>query len=608
MTSNEIRQKFLKFFEKKEHTLVPSSPLIPTDPSVLFTTAGMQQFKDYYTGKLDPETTVHPGVGGPVGKNVASIQKCLRTSDIDEVGDERHLTFFEMLGNFSFGGYWKKEAIRYAWEFLEGILPEKIKNQKSKNKNKSQNPKLLITVFGGDAEVPPDEESYKIWRDEIGIPEELIEKRGREDNFWGPTGAEGPCGPTTEIHLNGTEIWNLVFNEYYCGSDKTLTQLKQRGVDTGMGLERLAMVLQDKQTVFETDLFGPLMAEINAQLKMQNATLQSKVQHPERIQRIIADHTKAAVFLASEGIFPSNAERGYVLRKLLRRAIRYGKLLDMPSLFLLPLAQKVIEIYQAAYPELQNKQPDILTIIEKEEEKFEKTIAQGLKEFEKIATKGEISGENAFYLYESYGFPWELTEELAKERGIEISRREFEGAFQKHKEISRAGRERKFGGHGLILDTGELKAATEEEVGKVTRLHTATHLLQAALRRVLGPEVRQAGSDITAERTRFDFTFPRKLTPQELKKVEELVQEKIDEDLPVVMREMSFEQAVKEGALTVAGAHYPSQVKVYSVNNFSKEVCGGPHVEHTGQVGKFHILKEEAVGAGVRRVRATVED
>jgi alanyl-tRNA synthetase len=579
MNSYEIRKKFLDFFKTKGHAIVPSSSLIPTDPSVLFTTAGMQQFKPYFLGEQSPW-----------GKNVASVQKCLRTSDIDDVGDDRHLTFFEMLGNFSFGGYWKKEAIQLAWEFLTVACKLSTAN-------------FSITVFGGDNEVPADRESYRIWREEIGIPEEFIQQCGREDNFWGPTGAEGPCGPTTEIYINGTEIWNLVFNEYYCDKDKTLTPLEQKGVDTGIGLERLAVVLQNKLTVFETDLFEPMMSIFDAEFQVSNS---KQIPDTQRIKRIIADHTKAAVFLASEGIFPSNAERGYVLRRLLRRAIRYGRVLGLPKLFLIPLAQRAIDIYRETYPELSIHQTDILTILNKEEEQFEKMLGQGLKEFERLAAKGELD-ENSFYLYESYGFPLELTEELARERGIKIDRQKFQEAFKKHQEISRAGREKKFGGHGLILDTGEIRAATTEELEKVTRLHTATHLLQAALRHVLGPEVRQAGSDITAERTRFDFTFSRKIRGEELEAIEKLVQEKIDENLPVTMREVLLEQALAEGALTVPGARYPERVKVYSVDNFSKEVCGGPHVENTGKIGKFKILKEEAVAAGVRRVRATVE-
>lgn len=583
MGSNEIRKRFLEFFEIKGHKIVSSSSLIPADPSVLFTTAGMQQFKPYFLGEKSPW-----------GPNVASCQKCLRTSDIDEVGDEKHLTFFEMLGNFSFGGYYKREAIRYAWEFLTNNLQLTTDN-------------LFITVFAGDEEMSGDEESYKIWRDEIGIPEKMIKRCGREDNFWGPTGAEGPCGPTTEIHINDVEIWNLVFNEYYCDKEKKLTPLKQKGVDTGMGLERLAMVLQNKHTVFETDLFNLLIGVINSKLKTQNPKLQLKTQNLERIKRIIADHMKASVFLATEGILPSNIERGYVLRRLLRRVIRFCKMLELSDDFLTKAVNSVIEIYREPYPELLSRQADIITIIQSEKEKFEKTLVQGLKQFEKIAARGAISGQEAFYLYESYGFPWELTQELAVERGFKIDYGEFDTALKRHQEISRTGQERKFGGHGLILDTGEIRAVTKEEVEKVTRLHTATHLLQAALREILGPEVRQAGSDITAERLRFDFTFPRKLTIQEISVVEDLVRKKIDEDLPVKMQEILFSEAVAMGALTVPGMHYPEKVKVYIINGFSKEVCGGPHVEKTSQVGKFRILKEESVAAGIRRIRATVD-
>ncbi|MDI6603289.1 MAG: alanine--tRNA ligase-related protein, partial [Patescibacteria group bacterium] len=340
MTSKELRQAFLVFFEKKGHKIVPSSSLLPTDSSVLFTTAGMQQFKSYYLGELSP-----------YGKNVASCQKCFRTSDIEEVGDECHLTFLEMLGNFSFGGYFKTEAIKLAYQFLFKEL-------------KLPPDKAIFTVFGGDREVPEDKESLEIWK-KLGIPENKIKKCDRKDNFWGPTGKEGPCGPTTEIHFNNLEVWNLVFNEYYQDRNKKLTPLKQKGVDTGMGLERLAMIVQEKPSVFETDLFEPIIKEIsNFQLPISNL----------KAQRIIADHIKSSVFLISEGIFPSNVERGYVLRRVLRRAIRYGKLLNLPKNFLVPLAQRVIEIYKDVYPEVKSNETDILTIIQNEEEKFEKTL------------------------------------------------------------------------------------------------------------------------------------------------------------------------------------------------------------------------------------------
>ena len=365
MTFAKLRRDFLAFFEKRGHKIVPSSSLMPTDPSVLFTSAGMQQFKPYYLGEKSP-----------YGLNVATCQKCFRTSDIEEVGDESHLTFLEMLGNFSFGGYFKKEAIKLAFELVNSTF------QIPKSK-------MTITVFGGDKEVPEDKESAEIWK-KLGIPEEKIKKCGREDNFWGPTGEEGPCGPTTEIHINGIEVWNLVFNEFYQNKNKKLTPLEQKGVDTGMGLERLAMVAQNKPSVFETDLFEPFIREL-----------------PEtniKARRIIADHIRGSVFLISEGILPSNVEQGYILRRILRRTIRYGKLLNLVKQFLIPLAQRVIEIYKDIYPELKSKEADILTVIQNEEEKFEKTLEIGIKQFGKVALRGAISGKDAFPLFDTYGF------------------------------------------------------------------------------------------------------------------------------------------------------------------------------------------------------------
>ena len=564
-SSPELREKFLDFFEKKGHKIVPSSSLIPTDPSVLFTTAGMQQFKPYYLGEKSP-----------YGPNVATSQKCFRTSDIEEVGDNRHLTFLEMLGNFSFGDYFKEEAIKLAYELLN-------------SKFQIQNSKMTVTVFKGNADVPRDEESVKIWG-KLGFSEEKGNLRfaGREDNFWGPTGLEGPCGPTTEIYVKGLEIWNLVFNEYYQDREGKLTPLKQKGVDTGMGLERLAMIVQNKPSVFETDLFEPIIQEIS-NLKSQISKLN------EKAVRIIADHIKSAVFLISEGILPSNVERGYVLRRILRRAIRFGKLLNLPKNFLIPLAQRTIKIYQDIYPEVKQKENDILTVIQNEGEKFEKTLESGLKQFEKISQKGDISGIDAFHLYDTYGFPLELTEELAKEKELGVDKKGFEEAFKKHQEISRAGAEKKFGGIG--------KDTTYE----ATKLHTATHLLHAALRKILGTNVKQMGSDITSQRLRFDFSHPQKLTPDEIKKVEDLVNQKIQEDLEVKKEEMGYEEAIKLSALAFFKEKYPDKVSVFSIGSFSKEICAGPHIKRTSELGHFKIIKEESAGANLRRIRAILE-
>jgi len=609
MNSEDIRKSFLDFFAAKSGSvIVPSSSLVPNDSSVLLTTAGMQQFKPYFTGELDAKKDFG-------SLNTVSIQKCFRTTDIDEVGDKTHLTFFEMLGNFSFGlpgqgGYFKREAILWAYEYVTQILkisPERI----------------TVTVFQGDKEVPKDEESFDIWHKEVGMPKERIKLSGRQDNFWGPTGDEGPCGPTTEIYVDGIEIWNLVFNQYYCtrtnaddggqrGRDMDLGQRSQSesaksvlrkletpGVDTGMGLERLTAVLQGVEEVFETDLLHPLVSKV----------YEIAPGLDERVIRILADHLRASVFLIADGVRPSNKEAGYILRRLLRRILGYQITYDIHKDLFKEAVGVVSGKYGKFYPEVA-KSKEILTILEEEKTKFQKAIALGLAEIKKYE---KIGGAEAFYLYETFGLPFELIKELSAKEAVEnLTRQDFEKEFAKHQEISRAGAEKKFGGHGLLLSTGELKAKDAEELKKVTRLHTATHLLQAALRRVLGSEVSQRGSDITAERTRFDFSFPRKLLPEEIKNVENLVNEAIQKDLPVNFIEMEKKEAEKTGALYFFREKYPERVKVYYAGHslrdaFSKEFCGGPHVSHTLEVGNFKIVKEEAVGAGVRRIRAMVQ-
>lgn len=590
MQSSEIRKKFLEFFAGKGHAIVKSSSLRPDDPSVLLTTAGMQQFKRYYTGELDP-------VKDFGSKRTTSAQKCFRTSDIEEVGDRTHLTFFEMLGNFCFGthlggtsetgsDYWKSEAITWGYEFVTeelGISPDRI----------------TVTVFAGDADVPFDKESYDIWRDVVGLPVARISKQGRKDNFWGPTGNEGPCGPTTEIYVDGIEIWNIVFNEFYCHKDKTLETSKTPGIDTGMGLERLTAMLQGVDNVFETDLFHPLMDAINAVAP----------QLDERTARIFADHLRAAVFLIADGVRPSNKEAGYILRRLLRRVLAYAVKRDVHGDIFAPVLSAVQEKLGGVYPEVM-KTEEILAVINDERDKFSAVVANGLKE---LSRHKVIGPKEAFYIYESFGLPFELIIELAsKEATGGLRREDFDKEFEKHQEISRAGAEKKFGGHGLALDTGELKAKDDVELQKVVRLHTATHLMQAALREVLGNNVSQKGSDITAERTRFDFSFSRKVTPVELKKVEEIVNKKIQEDLPVAFQELPKDEAAKTGALHFFNVKYPEKVKVYYVGHslsdaYSKEFCGGPHVNHALEIGMFKIIKEEAVSSGVRRIRAVVQ-
>lgn len=599
MTSNEIRKKFLQFFKEREHTVVPSSSLVPDDPSVLLTTAGMQQFKPYYS-ELDPTTTVHPLISKPVGKNAASVQKCFRTSDIDEVGDESHLTFFEMLGNFSFGGYFKKEAIKYGYDFITG-------------KDWMNLPIEYVTVFDPSKVpdddwrkgVPFDEESYEIWK-EIGLPEEKI-KRDGVDVFWGPTGNEGPCGPTTEIYIKtpdgkAVEIWNIVFNEFYRGSDMKLTPLKTPGVDTGMGLERLVMVSGKSLSIFETDLFVPLIQVLELN------DIKNKLN--QKTKRIMADHARGIAFLIGDGVRPSNKESGYVLRRLIRRFVVNEYLFEGAEPYFEKLLHVIVENYGEFYQELNYDL--IYTVFNEERIKFLKTVEKGLRE---LGALESLDASLAFKLFESFGLPYEVIKELGGEKAEKLTREDFEEEFKRHQEISRAGAEKKFGGHGLILDTGELKAGNEEELKKVTRLHTTTHLMHKALREVLGDSVHQMGSDITPERTRFDFSFDRKLSDEEIKRVENKVNEIIKADYDVKFEEMPKSEAEKTGALHFFKAKYPDRVKVYYVTPkgkgipeaWSKEFCGGPHVTHTSLIGHFKIIKEEGVASGVRRIRAAVE-
>ncbi len=519
MNSVEIRKKFLEFFESKGHKVVPSASLVPEgDSSVLFTTAGMQQFKPYYIGAKDPMEDFG-------SKSTTSVQKCVRTSDIEEVGDERHLTMFEMLGNFSFGGYWKKEAIEYAYEFVTKVMGLKID---------------YVTVFEGEVGVPEDTESAEIWKSlDQGI---AVKKFGRADNFWGPTGEEGPCGPTTEVYVNGIEIWNVVFNEFYQNKDKTLRPLEIKGIDTGMGLERLTMVSQNVPTVFDTDLFPS---------------------HPKtREGRVIADHTRAIEALLTEGLKPGNKDQGYVLRRLIRKVLLYKNRDNLE----IPIKSEVFE---------------------QEEIKFKEALEAGQKRVK--------AGEDPFILYTSYGFPLELVKEL----GVEVDEKDFQEKFLKHQELSRAGAEQKF--------KGGLAGHSDMEI----KYHTATHLLHQALHDVLGDEVMQKGSNITPERLRFDFAFGRKLTDEEKKKVEEIVNEKIKENLPVQKVVMPKAEAEKTGARHFFGEKYPDEVNVYYIGGslggaYSKEFCGGPHTENTGVLGTFEISKEEAVSAGVRRIKAVL--
>lgn len=583
MTSQDIRKKFLEFFKERGHAAVPSSSLLPDDPSVLLTSAGMQQFKKYYTGEADAQRDFG-------SLNTTSVQKSFRTSDIDEVGDESHLTFFEMLGNFSFGGYFKKESIAWAHEFITKVMGLPIS---------------YVTIFQGSDTVPKDEESRAIWQG-LGVTD--IREEGMDDVFWGPTGNEGPCGPTTEIYCRNAkgqdiEIWNIVFNQFFCdgsrealiGGKAHLSPLPTPGIDTGMGLERLVMISQNTKTIFETDLFSDIIAPLPDTMD-------------DRSKRILADHARALCFLISDGVRPSNKERGYILRRLMRRIIVMEHMAGNQRINLVrDLFPIIVGQYHTAYPGLHIDV--IFDEWDKEKAKFLKTLKNGLKELSKIDV---IDDAIAFKLYESYGLPYEIIKEMGGARAAQLGHAGFEEEFRKHQEISRAGVEKKFGGHGLLLDTGELKAADEQELKIVTRLHTATHLLQAALRNVLGGEVAQKGSDITVERTRFDFSFNRKVSPEEIAAVEQEVNSIVDQDLPMQYVEMPLEEAKKTGALYYFHEKYPESVKVYFAGNviegaYSKEFCGGPHVTHTGEVGRVKIVKEEACSAGVRRIRAIVE-
>lgn len=585
MTSEELRSKFLAFFEQRGHKIIPASSLVPkNDTSVLFTTAGMQQFKPYYIEQAKAQDDFG-------GLNTTSVQTCVRTSDIDEVGDNTHLTFFEMLGNFSFGGYGKKEAISYAYDFITKELNLTID---------------YVTFFKGNANVPRDNESAQIWA-ELGVKD--IREDGA-DVFWGPTGNSGPCGPTTEIYVNGVEIWNIVFNQYFCASSREeldrghviLTELPNLGIDTGMGLERLLTMIQNVDGIYKTDLFAPILSEI----KQQTAKFS------ESAARIIADHVRTAVFMIADGVTPSNTDRGYILRRIIRRAVRYADQMQADNDSLSKVASVVIEKYKKYYSDLDQNREKILEELKKEEEKFRQTLSQGLKEFERVTVgKNEISSAKAFSLFSTFGFPFELTKELAKEKGLKIDEEGFKEQLKKHQEISKAGAAQKF--KGGLASTGEME----------TKYHTATHLLLASLRQVLGQNIVQKGSNITSERLRFDFNWPEKLAPEQIKAVEDLVNTKITEKIPVFCEEMSPEEARRVGATGSFEEKYGEIIKIYSIGSpstssgpaFSREFCGGPHVANTGdlastdsvQVSKFKILKEEAVAAGVRRIKAVLE-
>lgn len=590
MTSTELREKYLEFFRAKEHAVIPSASLIPeNDPSVLFTTAGMHPLVPYLLGDTHP-----------AGKRLASSQKCIRTGDIDEVGDTTHLTFFEMLGNWSLGDYFKDDAIRWSYEFLTDSRWLGLGHDR-----------LAVSVFAGDEDAPRDEESAAAWR-RLGISESRIAYLGKEDNWW-PAGGKhpGPQGPDTEIFYwtgelpaperfdpkdaRWVEIWNNVFMEFNRTPDGRYEPLARKNVDTGMGLERTVAAVNGVE-VFRTDSFAPLITKLEEMSGKQYSAGDTIA----RAMRIIADHVRAATLILGDerGVLPSNTGQGYIVRRLIRRAVRYGRTLGLTEPFQASVASLVVEALGGVYPELIVRREPLLLALTAEEEKFAAAIDRGLREFGKL---GAVDGRIAFDLYQSYGFPLELTEELARERGFVVDRAAFAAEFQKHQELSRTA------------SAGQFKGGLTDHSEVVVRLHTATHLLNAALRKVLGPHVWQKGSNITPERTRFDFSHDAKMTDEEKRKVEELVNGWIARDLPVDKKVLPLEEARKLGAVGVFGEKYPDTVSVYTVEDaktgevISREFCGGPHVTHTGAIGKFAILKEEASSAGVRRIKAVVE-
>jgi len=601
MTADELRTKYVEFFKTKAHAQIQGKSLIPeNDPTVLFTTAGMHPLVPYLLGEEHP-----------AGKLLVDYQKCIRTGDIDSVGDTSHLTFFEMLGNWSLGDYFKDGAIRMSYEFLTspqwlGIPAEKIG----------------VTVFAGDENAPRDDESAEVWRS-LGFPENRISYRPKEDNWWGPAGTTGPCGPDSEMFYDigkepcgpncgpgcscgkWLEIWNDVFMQYNKNAEGQYIPLSRKCVDTGMGIERTVTILNGKSSVYDTEIFAPIIAAVEAAVGYKYGTDSEK----DRSLRIICDHTRASTFVLGDpkAVSPSNVGAGYVLRRLIRRAVRHGRKLAGKEIIplLSPIAAVIIEKFKGPYPELTENKARITEELNEEEERFLETLQKGEHEFEKLLPdllkdpKKIMDGRMAFKLYDTYGFPIELTEELAAENGMKVNRGEFDEAFKKHQELSRAGAEQIF--KGGLQDHSEI----------ATKYHTATHLLQKALKIVLGDHVAQKGSNITAERLRFDFSHNAPMTEEEIKKVQELVNEQIRKNLPVSMEIMDLERAKAAGASALFGEKYESQVKVYTIGQkgqaFSMEVCGGPHVENTGTLGIFVIQKEQSSSAGVRRIRAVLE-
>ena len=583
MKAIDIRNKYLNFFKNKGHSIIPSAPVIPeNDPSVLFTTAGMQPLVPYLLGQKHPS-----------GAKLTDFQKCIRTNDIDEVGDNRHLTYFEMLGNWSLGDYFKEESIAMSYEFLTKELEIPAE-------------KISITCFAGDNDCEKDVVSYEAWK-KAGIPDSRIYFYGKSDNWW-IAGEEGPCGPDTEMFYDTgkpkcskdcqpscdcgkyVEIWNNVFMEFY--KDKNgYSKLKQKNVDTGLGLERMAMLLQNKETPYEIEIFSPIMKKLE------------KLQNVENIEsrRIVAEHLRSSIMIINDGGRPSNVDRGYILRRLLRRMTRHLNKLEIDLGKLTEIIDVAIDSSKELYPELEKNRDNIKNVIIEEKDKFIKTLKNGEREFEKVASKAKkdnkeiIDTSAVFNLYETYGFPPEMTEELAKENGLKVDMSDYQKLFKEHQDKSRLGSEQKF--KGGLASSGEIE----------TKYHTATHLLNAALKIVLGNHVHQKGSNITEERMRFDFSHPAKMTDEEKQKTEDLVNKWIEDGYDVNVVEMPKEEAIKSGAECMFIEKYPDVVTVYTIGDFSKELCGGPHVKNTKELGHFKIKKEEASSSGVRRIKAILE-
>ncbi|MFA7314747.1 MAG: alanine--tRNA ligase [Candidatus Magasanikbacteria bacterium] len=615
LNAQELRKKYLEFFASKGHTVISSASLIPeNDPTVLFTTAGMHPLVPYLLGEKHP-----------AGVRLTDVQKCVRTGDIDEVGDKSHLTFFEMLGNWSLGDYFKQEAIEWSFEFLT-----------SKKYLGIDINKLAVSVFAGDDDASFDSESFEKWKS-LGIAEERIAKLPKKNNWWGPAGITGPCGPDTEMFFwvgkdefpssnsnpgndenSWLEIWNDVFMQYFKEQDGSFRPLKQQNVDTGMGLERTTAVLNKFPDVFEVDTLKPIIKKLEELCGKQYKESESIT----KSMRVIADHIRTSTMIMTDdrGVVPSNVDQGYIVRRLIRRAVRHGRNLGLENNFCRQLSKVIIDIFQDVYPEVMRNQDSALNEMEKEETKFRVTLEQGIKEFEKLI-KGfqmalektnrkitEISGKQAFKLYDTFGFPIEMTEELAHENNLTIDKIGFDEAYLAHQDLSRQGAEQKF--KGGLADHGEMSV----------KYHTATHLLHTALRQVLGNHVEQKGSNITAERLRFDFSYNDKMTPEQIQEVEDLVNSAIKHDYLVSFSEMTVAEAKEKGAIGLFGDKYGEMVKVYVIGDpeqkalssiesptFSREICGGPHVEHTGVMGHFKIIKEESSSAGIRRIKAILE-